>query len=70
MTYKVLFKGFKLLGAALLVELGRGGGREGLSDLRMADGLMTSVDEVNMRGFTFGKRCFGFGGRGRKGGGG
>ena len=34
------------LGKVLLVKLGRGGG--GLSDLRIADGLMTLVDEVNL----------------------
>ena len=37
-------KGLGRLGTALLVELG------GLSDLRMADGLMTLVDEMNLNG--------------------
>ena len=36
-------KGLGCLGTALLVELG------GLSDLRMADGLMTLVDEMNLK---------------------
>ena len=34
------------LGTALLVELG------GLSGLRMTDGLMTLVDEMNLNGFS------------------
>ena len=29
---------------------GGGGGGRGLSDLRMADGLMTLVDEMNLKG--------------------
>ena len=39
-------KGLNCLGTVLLVELG------GLSDLRMADGLMTLVDEVNLKGLS------------------
>ena len=55
MAYRVSYlMGLGCLGTALLVELG------GLSDLRMADGLMTLVDEVNLKGF-------GFEGRWRKG---
>ena len=39
-------KGLGCLGTALLVELG------GLSDLRMADGFMTLVDEMNLNGIS------------------
>ena len=40
----ILLKALDCLGTVLLVEPG------GLSDLRMADGLMTLVDELNLKG--------------------
>ena len=40
----VLCRGFRLFGETLSVELG------GLKDLRMVDGMMTLVDDVNLNG--------------------
>ena len=47
-------KGSDCLGTVLLVELG------GLSDSKMADGLMTLVDDVNLKGVSLLARGLGF----------
>ena len=39
----------------------------GLSVFRVADGLVTLVDEVNLKGFTFGKKGFWLGAEGAGG---
>ena len=57
-------KGLGCLGTALLVKLGGGGG---LNELRMADGLMTLMDEMNLNGVSpLPREVLGFGGRGRR----